>query len=265
MRLGRDVQDALDLVALELVEEAGRDGLAQVDAVGLQQVEDARVAQPVVALGGVRELVEHDELVVGVLGEVLDDVVADEAAAARDDALGPLHRQRARHRLRLDARGELAHRADDTLALGLAQPPADGQADDLLCEGVELGQQAAEARDAAVHVVALVHGGHGDALGGHVLHEGAAPPVGQPERVQPVGGRGARLGRRHEDDAAAALEVRVVVGGVGAARVDDARHVAQVDQPDGGVDVVHVELEAVLGDVRLHAQVACSGRVRRVG
>ena len=50
--------------------------LAQVDAVGLQQVEDARVAQPVVALGGVRELVEHDELEVGVLGEVLDHVVA---------------------------------------------------------------------------------------------------------------------------------------------------------------------------------------------
>jgi len=39
-------------------------------------VEDARVAQPVVALGGVRELVEHDELEVGVLGEVLDHVVA---------------------------------------------------------------------------------------------------------------------------------------------------------------------------------------------
>jgi hypothetical protein len=246
-------------VGVRVDDDAGRDGLAEVDAVGLEQVEDARVAQPVVALGGVRELVEHDDLVVGVLGEVLDYVVPDEAAAARDDTLGPLDRESARHRLRLDARGELAHRAHDPLALGLAQPPAHRQADDLLCQRVELGQQAAEARDAAVHVVALVHGGDGDALRGHVLHEGGAPPVAQPERVQPVGGRGARLGRRHEHDPPAALEVGIVVGGVGAARADDARHVAQVGQPDGRVDVVHVELEAELGDVRLHAQVTCSG------
>lgn len=37
-------------------------------------------------LGGVGQLVQHDHLVVGVLDEMLDDVVADEAAPAGDDA-----------------------------------------------------------------------------------------------------------------------------------------------------------------------------------
>ena len=39
-----------------------------------------------VPLGGVGQLVQHDHLVVRVLDEVLDHVVADEAAPAGDDA-----------------------------------------------------------------------------------------------------------------------------------------------------------------------------------
>jgi hypothetical protein len=63
--LGCDVEDDLDALCVHLVCEARRDGRAEVDAVRLDQVKDARVAQAVVPLGGVRELVENDHLPVG--------------------------------------------------------------------------------------------------------------------------------------------------------------------------------------------------------
>ena len=146
-------------------------------------MEDARVAQPVVALGGVRELVEHDNLEVGVADKVLDRVVPttltplpdantlpglsvlswgpagaapDEAAAAGDDA--PLARAKPGARPRNRREGSLRrrlrpapHRADDALPLGRPDPPADREAEDLLREGVELRQPCGEGGDAPIN------------------------------------------------------------------------------------------------------------------
>ena len=175
--------------------EPWREGGGEVDAVRLDQVEDARVAQPVVALGGVRELVEDDDLEVGVADEVLDRVVPtaltplpdantlpglsvlswgpagaapDEAATAGDDA--PLARAKPGARPRNRREGSLRrrlrpapHRADDALPLRRPDPPADGEAEDLLGEAVELRQPRRDRGDARVEVVALVDGGGGDA------------------------------------------------------------------------------------------------------
>ena len=89
-----DVDDDLDLLCAELVEEARRHRVGQVEAERLDEVENTSVAQPVVALAGIGKLVEHNDLIVRVFYKVFDGVVTNEAAAARDQALGSLARRR---------------------------------------------------------------------------------------------------------------------------------------------------------------------------
>ena len=162
------MDDDLDLICVHLVEEAGRNRVVQVEAESLDEM-NTPVAQPVVALGGARQLIEHDDLVIGVLHEVLNRVVANEAAAAGDEALGlgalggARGERRRQVRLGHVRRRERLHRVHHALPHWLGDPPADGQADKLLGELVELRQHRREARDARVDVVALVDGGYHDA------------------------------------------------------------------------------------------------------
>ena len=89
-------------------------------------------------------------------------------------------------------RRERLHRVDDALAHRLRHPPADGQADELVGEAVELREQRHEARDARVDVVALVDGGDHHAARLHVLEEARAPRRRHADRVQPPRARSAR-------------------------------------------------------------------------
>ena len=152
----------------------------------LYAVEDPRVPQPVVPVRSVRELVEHKYLEVGILHKVLDDMMADETAAAGDNA--PLavrgHAERSRERRAVrgalgrgprippplrrvfffswtqlgtarnlrdllgDACREVADGGDDAVAVGVAQPPSDREADDLIGEHVEVWEESRVLRDA---------------------------------------------------------------------------------------------------------------------
>ena len=262
VRLGRDVQDHLDLRRVHLVEQSGREFIGEVEAEDLDQMEDAGGAKPIEALGSVRELVEHHQLVVGVPREVLDHVVADEAAASRDQTLliPTLERDARGSESALGGDGgrEGLDRVDDSLAVRGAKPPADGHTRHLARESIELRQQGDEACHGRVGVVALMHGGGDDAAVAQVLVEAVALPVEDAQRVQPV--RRARpLGQRCEQlHPGQLLQVRVEVRRVLAAARKQAVDVGKVGKADGGVDVVHVELEAVLGDVRLHSEVRAS-------
>mmetsp|Transcript_54957 Transcript_54957/g.119863 ORF Transcript_54957/g.119863 Transcript_54957/m.119863 type:complete len:257 (+) Transcript_54957:277-1047(+) len=107
-------------------------------------------------------------------------------------------------------------------------------------------------------VVALVHGGDGDARGGHVRDEGRARHRRHTERVEPKGGARARSRGVEEGHAAHAAELLVKVGGVDAALLEDALDVAQIGEADGRVEVVHVELEAEFGNIWLHPEVSAA-------
>mmetsp|Transcript_27544 Transcript_27544/g.62324 ORF Transcript_27544/g.62324 Transcript_27544/m.62324 type:complete len:236 (-) Transcript_27544:647-1354(-) len=189
VRLGGDVEDHLHIVGVQLVEKSRGDWVREVKAKGLQQMKDASVSQPVVTFGRVRELVDDDQLVVGVLGKVLNDVVTDEPAAAGDDAPLALPRRdrvaRGRHQREVCLLREIPHGGDDALPILVREPPAHREADELIGQDVELGQQYREALHAAVHVVALVDRADGDALLLHHLYEIVAALRGHAERVQP--------------------------------------------------------------------------------
>ena len=51
VRLGCDVDNNLDLLSADFVEEAGRHGVVEIEAIGLDEMEDARVPQPIESFG----------------------------------------------------------------------------------------------------------------------------------------------------------------------------------------------------------------------
>mmetsp|Transcript_119 Transcript_119/g.247 ORF Transcript_119/g.247 Transcript_119/m.247 type:complete len:794 (-) Transcript_119:198-2579(-) len=246
VRLRRHVHDELDVVA-QLVRDALGDGLHQVRGEHLHAVQHAGVAQPVVPQARVGQLVDHHEVAVRGLGEVLHHVVPDEAAPARDDDLaprdGPRHRDRGR---------KLLDRVHDVLTVRRRDPPADGDGDERGLRAVQQRQVRAERRAHAVRVVARVHLAHHHVLLLHeldelVLHQDV-------EREDPVAGHSAGRGlqQRHPVHP---LQRLVVEGGVGAVPGDERVQVRQVGQAQGGAPVVHVHLEPVVRHVALQPEV----------
>ena len=240
------VHDKLDVVA-ELVRDTLRDGLHEVGGEHLHAVEDAGVPEAIVSQRRVGELVDDDQVTVGGLGEVLHDVVPDEPASAGDDDLLPGDAAGNR-----DGGGELLDGRGDVLAILGGDPPADGDGDQSGLHLVEEGQVGAVGRAHAVGIVPGVHLRGDDVLALHERDEIVL--VLHVEGVDPVGGQAA-FGGLEEGHAVQALESLVVEFRVPAVTREDAVEVGQVGEAEGGGEVVHVHLEAVLGHIRLEPEI----------